>query len=42
MVGTYSAPDRDGTLTYGGYSTNVVVIQDFGGCIARRESPSRQ
>lgn len=29
MVGTYGAPDRDGTVTQGGYSTHVVVDADF-------------
>ncbi|MEU2349536.1 NAD(P)-dependent alcohol dehydrogenase [Modestobacter sp. NPDC049651] len=29
MVGTYAAPDRDGTTTQGGYSTHVVVDGDF-------------
>ena len=29
MVGTYGAVDRDGTITQGGYSTHVVVTQDF-------------
>jgi uncharacterized zinc-type alcohol dehydrogenase-like protein len=28
-VGTYAAVDRDGTLTQGGYSTHVVVDEDF-------------
>jgi uncharacterized zinc-type alcohol dehydrogenase-like protein len=28
-VGTYGAVDRDGTITQGGYSTHVVVTQDF-------------
>jgi uncharacterized zinc-type alcohol dehydrogenase-like protein len=28
-VGTYAATDRDGTITQGGYSTSVVVIEDF-------------
>jgi uncharacterized zinc-type alcohol dehydrogenase-like protein len=28
-VGTYAAVDRDGTVTQGGYSTHVVVDQDF-------------
>jgi uncharacterized zinc-type alcohol dehydrogenase-like protein len=29
MTGTYGAVDRDGTLTQGGYSTHVVVTEDF-------------
>ena len=29
MVGTYGAVDRDGTVTQGGYSTHVVVTEDF-------------
>ncbi|GAA3667147.1 NAD(P)-dependent alcohol dehydrogenase [Arthrobacter ginkgonis] len=29
MVGTYGAADRDGTITQGGYSTHVVVTEDF-------------
>jgi uncharacterized zinc-type alcohol dehydrogenase-like protein len=29
MVGTYGAEDRDGTITQGGYSTHVVVTEDF-------------
>ena len=29
MVGTYGAVDRDGTITQGGYSTHVVVDEDF-------------
>ena len=29
MVGTYGAPDRDGTITQGGYSTHVVVDANF-------------
>ena len=29
MVGTYGATDRDGTITQGGYTTNVVVTEDF-------------
>jgi uncharacterized zinc-type alcohol dehydrogenase-like protein len=29
MVGTYTATDRDGTTTQGGYSTHVVVDADF-------------
>jgi len=28
-VGTYAAVDRDGTITQGGYSTHVVVTEDF-------------
>jgi uncharacterized zinc-type alcohol dehydrogenase-like protein len=28
-VGTYGAVDRDGTVTQGGYSTHVVVAEDF-------------
>lgn len=28
-VGTYGAVDRDGTITQGGYSSNVVVNEDF-------------
>ncbi|WP_067499452.1 NAD(P)-dependent alcohol dehydrogenase [Actinoplanes sp. TFC3] len=28
-TGTYAAVDRDGTITQGGYSTHVVVDQDF-------------
>src|SRR5690349_15666225 len=28
-VGTYGAVDRDGTITQGGYSTHVVVVEDF-------------
>ena len=28
-IGTYAATDRDGTTTQGGYSTHVVVTQDF-------------
>ncbi|MBT2567837.1 NAD(P)-dependent alcohol dehydrogenase [Arthrobacter sp. ISL-85] len=28
-VGTYGAVDRDGTITQGGYSTQVVVTEDF-------------
>ena len=28
-VGTYAAVDRDGTITQGGYSTHVVVDEDF-------------
>ncbi|CCQ44589.1 NADP-dependent alcohol dehydrogenase C 1 [Pseudarthrobacter siccitolerans] len=29
MVGTYGAVDRDGTVTQGGYSSHVVVTEDF-------------
>ncbi|MFC7547676.1 NAD(P)-dependent alcohol dehydrogenase [Plantactinospora sp. GCM10030261] len=29
MVGTYGAPDRDGTTTQGGYASHVVVDADF-------------
>jgi uncharacterized zinc-type alcohol dehydrogenase-like protein len=29
MTGTYAAADRDGTVTQGGYSTHIVVDQDF-------------
>ncbi|MFJ2618833.1 NAD(P)-dependent alcohol dehydrogenase [Glutamicibacter sp. NPDC087344] len=29
MVGTYGAVDRDGSTTQGGYSTHVVVTEDF-------------
>ncbi len=29
MTGTYGAVDRDGTITQGGYSTHVVVAEDF-------------
>lgn len=29
MVGTYGAEDRDGTITQGGYSTGIVVVEDF-------------
>ncbi|WEK61240.1 MAG: NAD(P)-dependent alcohol dehydrogenase [Candidatus Microbacterium colombiense] len=29
MVGTYGAEDRDGTITQGGYSTSILVIEDF-------------
>jgi len=29
MVGTYAATDVDGTITQGGYSTHVVVDEDF-------------
>ncbi|MCB5282939.1 NAD(P)-dependent alcohol dehydrogenase [Arthrobacter sp. AL08] len=28
-IGTYGAVDRDGTITQGGYSTHVVVTEDF-------------
>jgi uncharacterized zinc-type alcohol dehydrogenase-like protein len=28
-TGTYAAVDRDGTITQGGYSTRVVVVEDF-------------
>jgi uncharacterized zinc-type alcohol dehydrogenase-like protein len=28
-VGTYASVDRDGTITQGGYSTHVVVTEDF-------------
>ena len=28
-TGTYGAVDRDGTITQGGYSTHVVVTEDF-------------
>jgi alcohol dehydrogenase (NADP+) len=28
-TGTYAAVDRDGTITQGGYSTHVVVVEDF-------------
>lgn len=28
-IGTYAAVDRDGTITQGGYSTHVVVDEDF-------------
>ncbi|WIM99722.1 NAD(P)-dependent alcohol dehydrogenase [Actinoplanes oblitus] len=28
-VGTYASTDRDGTITQGGYSTHIVVDQDF-------------
>jgi alcohol dehydrogenase (NADP+) len=28
-TGTYAATDRDGTVTQGGYSTHVVVVEDF-------------
>ncbi|WP_077488344.1 NAD(P)-dependent alcohol dehydrogenase [Sinomonas mesophila] len=29
MTGTYGAVDRDGTITQGGYSSHVVVAEDF-------------
>ncbi|WP_313813256.1 NAD(P)-dependent alcohol dehydrogenase [Glutamicibacter sp.] len=29
MVGTYGAVDRDDTITQGGYSTHIVVTEDF-------------
>ena len=29
MIGTYGAVDRDGTITQGGYSSHVVVTEDF-------------
>ena len=29
MIGTYGAVDRDGTVTQGGYSSHVVVVEDF-------------
>ncbi len=29
LVGTYGATDRDGTTTQGGYSTGIVVTEDF-------------
>lgn len=29
MIGTYGAVDRDGTVTQGGYSSHVVVTEDF-------------
>ena len=29
MIGTYGGADRDGTITQGGYSTHVVVAEDF-------------
>ncbi len=29
MIGTYNALDRDGTWTQGGYSTHIVVTEDF-------------
>ncbi|MDN5717252.1 MAG: NAD(P)-dependent alcohol dehydrogenase [Janibacter sp.] len=28
-IGTYNATDRDGTITQGGYSTQIVVTEDF-------------
>ena len=28
-TGTYASVDRDGTVTQGGYSTHVVVVEDF-------------
>jgi uncharacterized zinc-type alcohol dehydrogenase-like protein len=28
-TGTYGAVDRDGTITQGGYSTHIVVVEDF-------------
>jgi hypothetical protein len=28
-VGTYASLDRDGTITQGGYSTHIVVDEDF-------------
>jgi alcohol dehydrogenase (NADP+) len=28
-VGTYASTDRDGTITQGGYTTQVVVVEDF-------------
>ena len=28
-TGTYTSVDRDGTLTQGGYSTHIVVVEDF-------------
>lgn len=28
-VGTYAGTDRDGTVTQGGYSTHIVVVEDF-------------
>jgi uncharacterized zinc-type alcohol dehydrogenase-like protein len=28
-TGTYASVDRDGTITQGGYSTHVVVVEDF-------------
>lgn len=29
MVGTYNGREKDGSPTYGGYSDNIVVIEDF-------------
>ncbi|GAA1803243.1 NAD(P)-dependent alcohol dehydrogenase [Nesterenkonia flava] len=29
MIGTYGAPDRDGTITQGGYASSIVVTEDF-------------
>jgi uncharacterized zinc-type alcohol dehydrogenase-like protein len=29
LVGTYNGKDRDGTTTYGGYSTHIVTDEDF-------------
>ncbi|WP_029067888.1 NAD(P)-dependent alcohol dehydrogenase [Jonesia quinghaiensis] len=29
MVGTYGATDRDGTVTQGGYATEIVVVENF-------------
>ncbi len=29
LVGTYNGTDRDGTTTYGGYSTHIVTDEDF-------------
>ena len=29
QIGTYAAQDRDGSITQGGYSTHVVVTEDF-------------
>jgi uncharacterized zinc-type alcohol dehydrogenase-like protein len=29
MVGTYGVTDRDGTITQGGYSSHIVVTEDF-------------
>ncbi|MHA7208481.1 NAD(P)-dependent alcohol dehydrogenase [Arthrobacter sp. MDT1-65] len=28
-IGTYAGVDRDGTITQGGYSTHIVVVEDF-------------
>ena len=28
-IGTYTSVDRDGTITQGGYSTHIVVVEDF-------------